>query len=80
MEVVTLDKNTNKNRGLFCRFVDYLKKKDAADAEKKPLIGYRGRQIVILSLVVGFSVFVGYNLLKFTVIDAEMRRQRANSQ
>ena len=75
-----MSKNTGSSRGLFWRFLDYLKKKDAADAEKKPLIGYRGRQIVILSLVVGFSAFVGYNLLKFTVIDGEMWRQRANSQ
>lgn len=75
-----MDKNTNNNKGLFWRFVDFLKKSDAAEAEKKPLIGYRGRQIVILSIVVGFSVFVGYNLLKFTVLDGDMWRQRANSQ
>ncbi len=48
-----MDKNTNNNKGLFWRFVDFLKKSDAAEAEKKPLIGYRGRQIVILSICGG---------------------------
>lgn len=75
-----MDKNTKDNRGIFWKLVDYVKQKDAAEVDKKPLIGYRGRQIVILSLVVGFSVFVGYNLLKFTVLDGDMWRQRANSQ
>ncbi|MCM1165026.1 MAG: penicillin-binding transpeptidase domain-containing protein [Lachnospiraceae bacterium] len=75
-----MNKNTKSGRGLFWRFVDFVKRKDAAEADKKPLIGYRGRQMVILSLVVGFSAFVGYNLLKFTVLDGDMWRQRANSQ
>lgn len=68
------------NRGLFRRFVDFLKKKDAEDAEKKPLIGTRGRQMFILVCIVGFSAFVGYHLLKFTVLDGDQWRVLANRQ
>lgn len=75
-----MERNTNNKRGLFWRIFDYLKRKDAESAEKKSSFGYRGRQIFFLSLIVGFSAFIGYNLLKFTVIDGDMWRQRANSQ
>lgn len=57
-----------------------LKAWDQKQAEKKPTIGYRGRQIVILCAILGFSVFVGYHLLKFTVVEGDMWRQRANTQ
>lgn len=72
--------NKNTNTGLFWRFAAWVKKKDAESAEKPPLIGYRGRQIVILTIVLGFSAFVGYNLLKYTVLDGDMWRQQANRQ
>lgn len=72
-------KNENKP-GLFKRFLAYLKKKDAEESEKKPIIGYRGRQIIILTGIIGFSVFVGYNLLKFTVLDGDKWRELANTQ
>ncbi len=73
--------NTSSNTSsLWSRFKAYVKKKDAEEADKKPIIGYRGRQMIILVAIVGFSVFVGYNLLKFTVLDGDMWRQRANSQ
>lgn len=75
-----MDRNSNNTNSLWSRFKAYVKRKDAEEVNKKPVIGYRGRQIVILSAIVGFSVFVGYNLLKFTVIDGDMWRQRANSQ
>lgn len=75
-----MDRNSNSTNSLWSRFKAYVKRKDAEEVNKKPVIGYRGRQIVILSAIVGFSVFVGYNLLKFTVIDGDMWRQRANSQ
>ncbi len=75
-----MDRNTNNKNSLWSRMKEYLKQKDAEEADKKPVIGYRGRQIVILSAIVGFSLFVGYNLLKFTVLDGDMWRQRANSQ
>lgn len=57
-----------------------IKRADAAEVEKKPWFGIKARQSLILIAFVGFAVFVGYNLLKFTVIDADMWRQRANSQ
>lgn len=75
-----MERNTNNKRGLFWRIFDYLKQKDSESAEKKSPFGYRGRQIFFLSLIVGFSAFIGYNLLRFTVIDGDMWRQRANSQ
>lgn len=62
------------------RFKAAFKSWDQKESEKKPTLGYRGRQIVILVGILGFSVFVGYNLLKFTVMDGDMWRQRANSQ
>ncbi|MCI5579626.1 MAG: PASTA domain-containing protein [Oscillospiraceae bacterium] len=45
-----------------------------------PILGYRGRQIVILIGVLGFSAFVGYNLLTFTVLDGDKWRQLASTQ
>lgn len=75
-----MENNTKKNDGVFWRFLAYLKKKDDEEVNKKPLIGYRGRQIVILGAIMAFSVFVGYHLLKFTVLDGDMWRQRAYSQ
>ena len=44
----------------------FLKKKDDEELTKKPVLGYRGRQLVILLMVIAFAVFVGYHLLKFT--------------
>lgn len=57
-----------------------IKRADAAEVEKKPWFGIKARQSIILVVFVFFAVFVGYNLFKFTVIDADMWRQRANSQ
>ena len=59
---------------------EYFKKKDEEEVNKKPLLGYRGRQIFVLTAFLAFSVFVGYNLLKFTVLEGEMWRNLANSQ
>lgn len=62
------------------RFKAAVKRWDQKESEKKPTLGYRGRQIVILAGIIGFSVFVGYNLLKFTVMEGDMWRQRASTQ
>lgn len=75
-----MDRNSNNTSSLWSRFKAYVKQKDAEEVNKKPVFGYRGRQVLILAGIVGFSVFVGYNLLKFTVLDGDMWRQRANSQ
>lgn len=72
--------NKTEEPGFFKRLWAFLKKKDAEAAEKKPIIGYRGRQIVILAGIIGFSAFVGYNLLKFTVMDGDKWRELANTQ
>ncbi len=53
---------------------------DERESEKKPIIGFRGRQIVILTFIIGFSVFVGYHLLKFTVLDGDKWRELASTQ
>lgn len=62
------------------KFFAFLKRKDDEEVNKKPIIGYRGRQAIILTVFVAFSVFIGYNLVKFTVVDGEMWRQKANNQ
>lgn len=73
-----------KEPNAFVRMIKKLfasvKKMDDEEVNKKPIIGYRGRQAVILAVFVGFAVFVGINLVKFTVVDAEMWRQKANNQ
>lgn len=66
--------------GFFKRLWAFLKIKDKEESEKMPILGYRGRQIVILIGVLGFSAFVGYNLLKFTVLDGDKWRQLASTQ
>lgn len=57
-----------------------LKRADAAEVEKKPWLGIKARQSLILVVFVAFAIFVGYHLFKFTVLDADMWQQRANSQ
>ena len=66
--------------GFFKRLWAFLKRKDKEESEKMPILGYRGRQIVILIGVLGFSAFVGYHLLKFTVLDGDKWRQLASTQ
>lgn len=58
----------------------FLKRKDDEAVSKKPILGYRGRQMVVLGVFLGFSVFVGYNLLKLTVLEGDKWRQLANAQ
>lgn len=66
--------------GFFKRLGAALKKIDERESEKKPILGYRGRQIVILMGILGFSVFVGVNLLKFTVFDGNKWHELASTQ
>lgn len=73
--------SNNTNKPSFSkRFTAWVKKLDAKAAEKKPVLGYRGRQLVILVGILGFSVFVGYNLLHYTVIEGDQWRERASAQ
>ncbi len=72
--------NKRNDQGFFKRLWELIKKKDLEEAEKKPIIGYRGRQILVLCCILGFSVFVGYHLLKFTVLDGDKWRELANTQ
>ncbi len=58
----------------------YLKKKDEEAVENEPVLGTRGRQIIILAIFMIFVVYVGIYLLKYTVIDGDEWRQRANNQ
>lgn len=58
----------------------YLKKKDEEAVMSQPILGYRGRQVFILVAFVAFSLFVGYHLLKFTVLDGDKWQQLANAQ
>lgn len=62
------------------RFAAFVKRKDDEQVEKKSIIGYRGRQLIILVGIFGFSAFVGYNLLKYTVLDGDKWRMLAASQ
>lgn len=71
------------NRGdksFWQRLKTFVKRVDEKESEKKPIIGFRGRQIVILTCIIGFSVFVGYHLLKFTVLDGDKWRELASTQ
>ena len=74
----------NKKQNAFTRVCGrifaFLKKKDDEELEKKPVLGYRGRQMIILFCIIGFSVFVGYHLLKFTVLDGDKWKMLANDQ
>ena len=58
----------------------YFKKKDDEEIAKKPVLGYRGRQMIILLCIIAFSVFVGFHLLKFTVLDGDKWKMLANDQ
>ena len=74
----------SRNQSAFSRIMGnlfaYIKKKDEEEVNKKPIFGYRGRQMFVLGAFVAFSVFVGYNLLKYTVLESEMWRNMANRQ
>ncbi len=58
----------------------FFKKKEDEEVEKKPILGYRGRQLLILIGVFGFSAFVGYNLLKYTVLESDKWKMLATTQ
>lgn len=58
----------------------FFKKKDDEELTKKPVLGYRGRQLIILLAVIAFAFFVGYHLLKFTVLDGDKWRMLAYNQ
>lgn len=62
------------------RFASFLKRKDEEEVEKKPILGYRGRQLLILVGIFGFSAFVGFNLLKYTVLEGDKWRMLATTQ
>lgn len=57
-----------------------LKEWDADEVNKRPWIGIRGRQIVVLALVMALSCYVGIFLLKYTVLDGDRWRMLAGSQ
>lgn len=59
---------------------DKLKEWDADEVNKKPWIGIRGRQIVVLALIIALSCYVGFFLLKYTVLDGDRWRMLAGSQ
>lgn len=59
---------------------DKLKEWNADEVNKKPWIGIRGRQIVVLVLVMVLSCYVGFFLLKYTVLDGDRWRMLAGSQ
>lgn len=62
------------------RFWDFLVRKDREEVDKKPILGYRGRQLLIMVGVFGFAAFVGYNLLKYTVLEGDKWKMLATSQ
>lgn len=57
-----------------------LKEMDADEVNRKPWIGIRGRQIVVLALIIALSCYVGFFLLKYTVLDGDRWRMLAGSQ
>ncbi|MDE6030239.1 MAG: PASTA domain-containing protein [Oscillospiraceae bacterium] len=53
---------------------------DANEVNRRPWIGIRGRQIVVLVVVMALSCYVGFFLLKYTVLDGDRWRMLAGSQ
>lgn len=60
--------------------LEYIREKDAEEVEKPYIIGSRGRQIIVLLFIVALSCYVGFFLLKYTVLDGDRWRVLANSQ
>lgn len=75
-----MENNTGSSMGILGKIFAKLKKWDDEAVNKKPLLGYRGRQMMVLGGILAFSMFVGYHLLKFTVLDGDKWRQLAYSQ
>lgn len=59
---------------------DKIKEMDANEVNRRPWIGIRGRQIVVLAVVMALSCYVGFFLLKYTVLDGDRWRMLAGSQ
>ena len=57
----------------------FIRRSDAK-AMRKRSWGMRRRQFVVLALILGFSVYVGFNLFKYTVLEGEQWRVLANNQ
>lgn len=59
---------------------DKIREMDANEVNRRPWIGIRGRQIVVLAVVMILSCYVGFFLLKYTVLDGDRWRMLAGSQ
>lgn len=57
-----------------------IKRIDEKEVQKKSYLGVRGRQLIVLAALLGVSVFVGLNLLKLTVLQGDMWREKASDQ
>lgn len=69
-----------KKQGFFKRAFNYFKKKDLEENEKKRLLTEKDKQIFVLAGVVAVSLYVGFFLLKYTVLDGDKWRVLANQQ
>ncbi len=53
---------------------------DKKMADQKPFLSIFGKQAIVLAVVCGVACYVGYFLLKYSVLDGDMWRVRASSQ
>lgn len=69
-----------KKQGFFRTVFNYIKKKDIEENEKKRLVSAKDKQIFVLVCIVGLSLYVGFFLLKYTVLYGDKWRVLANQQ
>lgn len=69
-----------KKTSLLGRIFAYFARKDREENEKKRLLTEKDKQIFVLGLVVLGSLYVGFFLLKYTVLDGDKWRVLANQQ
>lgn len=73
-------KKQKKKQNFIIRLFKYFARKDKEENEKKRLLTEKDKQIFVLGFVVLGSLYVGFFLLKYTVLDGDKWRVLANQQ
>ena len=74
------NRTKKKKQGFFKTLFSYFKKLDMEENEKKRLLTEKDKQIFVLAGIVAVSLYVGFFLLKYTVLDGDKWRVLANEQ
>lgn len=71
---------TRDTRPWYKKLWDYIVEKDKAENEKKRIARAGDKQLLVLGVILAFSCYVGFFLLKYSVLDGDKWRVLASQQ